>query len=74
MPVARCTNIVLRALYYKISELWVAKQPILTITFLHQYCPLLARTLFANIIGPARTRTLKSGGSYYSLKVTVKVL
>jgi len=67
MPTARCTLLVAKAMYYKFSEVWITKQPILAFTYISQYMPGFANILATKLFGPARIRALESGKDVYDL-------
>lgn len=72
MPTARCTLLVAKAMYYRLYEAWISDQPYLLVTYLAEYMPGLTRLLFSKVLGPARTRALKSGANVYDIKQVLK--
>jgi dehydrogenase/reductase SDR family protein 7 len=68
METQRCTDLVMKALHWGLDEIWVAKQPVLLVTYLNVYTPWFMRQAFTKFIGPARMNMLKNGGSMYDLK------
>ena len=71
MPTARCTGLIVRAMYNKglIQEIWISTQPILLLTYLNVYLPWVTRQLFTKAIGPSRRRALINGESVYDFMV-----
>jgi len=67
MATKRCTALMTRGIYYEMSELWIAQNPILLFTYLQQYFPALMRTVFSRIAGPGRIRALREGGDCMSV-------
>lgn len=61
MPTARCSFLMAKAMYYRIMEVWISEQPLLTATYLAQYAPTLNNYLFAKVVGPARIKAVQSG-------------
>jgi dehydrogenase/reductase SDR family protein 7 len=68
MPTKRCTDLILKGMYYKLAEMWISEQPFLFVTYLNVYSPWLSRQLFTKVIGPSRISTLKDGGNIYDVK------
>jgi dehydrogenase/reductase SDR family protein 7 len=68
MPTERCSFLMAKAMHYRFMEVWISQQPLLFTTYLAQYAPTLSNLLFAKVLGPARVRILKSGGSVYDMK------
>jgi len=68
MPTSRCTHLMAKAMYYKLMEVWISPQPLLTMTYIAQYMPTFSNLLFAKVAGPARVRVLQTGGDAYSVK------
>ena len=58
-----------KAMYYKFSEIWIAQQPFLFLTYFSTYMPALARQVMVNVVGPSRVRLLEEGGDAGDIKV-----
>jgi dehydrogenase/reductase SDR family protein 7 len=68
----RCTYLMLKALSYDFFEVWIAKHPILFMTYMNQYAPYLAAQLNTYIIGPSRYNAFQSGnGKIYDMKLLI---
>lgn len=68
MPTERCSKLVLRGLFHRLGELWIAEQPILLITYLSVYFPGFTRQVMTKIMGPARIKALQGGKNIYDMK------
>lgn len=73
MPTARCTDLMVRAMYNKnfIQEIWISNQPVLLITYMNVYLPWLTRQLFTRLIGPGRRKAFLNGESVFDFKVHI---
>ena len=54
----------LRAIYHRVDEAWIARQPVLAVGYLFQYTPFGWPLMKA--VGPKRAMALKQGRSGYS--------
>ena len=43
MPTERCTGLMMKAMFYNLSEIWIGDQPLLTIMYIAKYAPGLTR-------------------------------
>jgi dehydrogenase/reductase SDR family member 7 len=68
MPTSRCTNLMARAMKWRLDEVWISEQPFLAVATLNTYFPFTSRQLFKYVVGPGRMRTLAAGGDIYNLK------
>jgi dehydrogenase/reductase SDR family protein 7 len=73
MPTERCTELIMKGLYYDMDEMWISEQPFLVMTYLTAYMPALARTLMVKYFGPARVHALKAGLNLYDPKVSQSI-
>lgn len=67
MPTERCSALMAKAMYHNLSEVWIGEQPLLSIMYIAKYAPALTRQMM-RISGPARAKSLKTGGSIFDLK------
>jgi dehydrogenase/reductase SDR family protein 7 len=49
MPTARCASLIVRAMFHKYSEVWIAEQPILLMSYLARYAPGITRQVSRKI-------------------------
>jgi dehydrogenase/reductase SDR family protein 7 len=71
MPTERCTELIMKGLYYDLDEMWVSEQPFLAMTYIIEYMPYLSRKLMVKYFGPARINALKNGLNIYDAKVMI---
>lgn len=68
MDTSRCTSLVTKSLYYRLSETWISQQPFLTFTYVAAYLPPVYRFVFNNLVGPMRVKALQVGGDVFDVK------
>lgn len=73
MTAARCTELIMKGLYYDLDEMWISEQPFLLMTYIADYMPFVARTLLVKYFGPVRVKAVKSGQNVYDPKVIVNL-
>jgi hypothetical protein len=56
----RCGFLMACAVYHKLDEVWISKQPILSYLYMNQYFPTLAKAL-GKKIGPKRVANFRAG-------------
>ena len=68
MSTERCTQLIMKAIYYKFDEVWISMQPFLFITYLSVYAPGLSRFLFKRLLGPARVSSFLNNGNVFDVQ------
>jgi short-subunit dehydrogenase len=68
MPTHRCSELMVKAMYYQHSEVWISEQPVLFFSYFAKYFPTFTRMIMVNIAGPARMRLVREGGELFNLK------
>jgi len=56
-------------MYHRLSEIWIADQPIILITHVAKYLPLIMRPLAVRLVGPIRLKMLQAGELGYDMMV-----
>ncbi len=68
MSTSRCVYLMAKAMHYRWSEIWISDQPFLLMTYLNVYFPWVSRMLMTHVIGPARIKTLQTGGNVWDIQ------
>jgi len=61
MVTSRCANLMAIAMVNHIDEAWISIQPVLTLYYMFQYFPTIARKIFSIIATPERMAKLREG-------------
>lgn len=67
MDTVRFSQLAVRGIYNKFSEVWIADQPFLLITYIGSYMPWIYRQLNTYIIGAMRVRSMTEGMDLYNV-------
>jgi dehydrogenase/reductase SDR family protein 7 len=59
MPTERCTYLIVKGIYYNLSEMWIAQQPVLLFAYVFTYMPFVARKI-SNAMGAMKVKELKN--------------
>ena len=73
MSVERCSHLIAKGIYNRVDEMWIARQPMLLMTYINIYAPWCGRQLMTRLIGPSRVRAMCSGSDPYDAVVVVCV-
>lgn len=67
VPPPRVVELIARAVFHRLDEVWIARNPVLALGHVMQFLPWLGwRVMCA--VGPSRARDIKGGGSGYDVK------
>ena len=67
MDTARFSSLAVKGVYYKLSEMWIAQQPFLVITYFAVYMPALFRWLNVYVSGPVRVAAITEGKNVFDV-------
>lgn len=64
MPTERCSSLTIKGLYHNFDEMWISEHPALSLAYLGEYFPRLARMITNKFIAKKRLENY-----YASLKL-----
>jgi len=68
MATPRFSELALRGIYFKFSEMWIADQPFLLVTYIASYFPWVYRQLNVYVVGAMRVNAMTGGTDLYNVK------
>jgi NAD(P)-dependent dehydrogenase (short-subunit alcohol dehydrogenase family) len=68
MLTPRFSELALRGIYFKFSEMWIADQPFLLVTYIGSYLPWVYRQLNVYVVGAMRVKSMTQGTDLYNVQ------